>query len=427
MSLTRELQLPGTFAVAGLPRERACESPDVKWWVTLAYCGFIFSIPFEYPARTIPMEVHTITAAIFLLVAAMQPSAFFRMPPMAFWGLAGYLWMYLARMLFVDHFDEARRLSVNYVIVTLLFWTGSSLMARERIARLALFSFVLGCVGISMLTIVGTYSGALQGRGMVLGQDANLLGGNMALGLMILMILTFGVENIWTPKTIGAVAIAALLAKAIVAAGSRGAILATAGGVVAFAAGGGTGKTAKRNMAIVLLVLGALFAAVYHSDSMWNRYTDSVAQGDMSGREDLYPEAWQMFLEKPLLGWGPIDNMYELGLRTASLGIGKKNADGLSTAENRDTHNLILDILTSVGVIGSAPLIICLGLCAGAAWKARRGPRGPGPLALMAVVLLLSMDTNWSASKQGWTILAYVAVSGSRFVVNRSAQLPRAA
>ena len=406
----------------------AAQGSDVRWWVTLAYCGFMFSIPFEYPDRTFAAEVHTITAALFLAAAATQPAIWLRLPPAAFWGLAGYVWMYFATMLFVEHFGEARRLSVNYVIVTLLFWTGSSLMSRERVARQALYSFILGCVVISILTIVGGAIGVLSGRGMVLGQDANLLGGNMALSLVLLMVLTFGTaSSIWSTRTMAALVMAALLAKAIVASSSRGAILATAGGVIAFALRKGDTRTTRRNLAAAVLVLAALFAAVYRSDSMWNRYKVTVADGNMSGREDLYPEAWQMFLEKPVLGWGPIDNMYELGLRTASLGLGKKNADGLSMYENRDTHNLVLDVLTSLGLLGTLPLMICLALCIRGAWKARAGPRSTGPLALVVVVLMLSMDTNWSASKQGWTILAYAAVSGSIAVCRRPVPLPQAA
>ena len=46
------------------------------------------------------------------------------------------------------------------------------------------------------------------------------------------------------------------------------------------------------------------------------------------------------------------------------------------------------------------------------AWKARAGYHGTTPLALVTVVLVLSMDANWSASKQGWVLLAYAAASG---------------
>ena len=120
-----------------------------------------------------------------------------------------------------------------------------------------------------------------------------------------------------------------------------------------------------------------------------------------------------MFKERPLLGWGPIENQYELGLRTAGFNIGHHNADGISDSASKDTHNLVLDVLTSMGVLGSLPLFLCFGACVWGAWRARGTARGTAPLALIVVVFMLSMDANWSASKQGWTMLAYAAASGS--------------
>ena len=42
---------------------------------------------------------------------------------------------------------------------------------------------------------------------------------------------------------------------------------------------------------------------------------------NMSGRENIFPAAWEMFKDKPLIGWGPIDNKYELGTRVQILKI----------------------------------------------------------------------------------------------------------
>jgi O-antigen ligase len=93
---------------------------------------------------------------------------------------------------------------------------------------------------------------------------------------------------------------------------------------------------------------------------------------------------------------------------------------------NRDTHNLVLDVLTSVGLVGALPLFVCIAACLISAWGARAGPAGTAPLVLAITVLALSMDTNWSASKQGWLVYAY-SVASSRRPMRRAVDTRRAA
>jgi O-antigen ligase len=399
-------------------RVAGATTKDVRTLVRWGLYGFMFSIPLEYPDRSIPLEVHTITGSLLLLIALVQPGLCFRRPPAAFWWLVLYLWMYIALGMFTEHGPEVAKMFFNYLLVTCLFWVACNLLCHSEISRSALFSFVLGCAVLGVMNVLGVATRVVYSdqtsRSVVFGQDANLLGGNMALGLVILMALTVGGdEKLIRARSLGAGLLALVLAKSLMLAGSRGAILALGAGVIAFTFQTGNMRAFARNLAVALLVSAALGTVVYRSESMMKRYQRTVTTGNMSGREQLFPDAWQMFLERPLLGWGPIDNMYELGLRTAAFQLGKKNADGDSALAARDTHNLVLDVLTSMGVLGGLPLFVCLGVCLGAAWKARGGPRGTTPLALSVVVLMLSMDANWSASKQGWTILAYAAASGA--------------
>ena len=150
------------------------------------------------------------------------------------------------------------------------------------------------------------------------------------------------------------------------------------------------------------------------------RYEKTFETGSMSGREEIYPEAWRLFRERPLIGWGPIDTQYQLAMRTAGFTIGEHNADGLSASQSREMHNLLLEILASMGIVGGLPLLVCLAVSIAAAWNARAGPRGTAPFTLLAVALVLSMGINWSASKQLWFILAYATASGTA-VIRKSA------
>jgi len=402
-------------------RARSTGAPGpsaVHPWIRWGLYAFMFSIPFEYPDRTIPLEVHTISALLFVMVALVQTRVCFRRPCASFWWLAAYLWAYAAHGLFSAHFGETAKLLFNYGLVACLFWIESNLMRRERLARGALWSFVLGCTVIAALNVLGIGTKVVESdettRRIVFGQDANLLGGNMALALVALMTLTFGGRTrLLQPRVIGSTALAFVLAKSLMLAGSRGAVLAVAGGVLAFGLQTRDLRAFARTFIVTAMVAASLLVVVYRSDSMMKRYTRTLDSGNMSGREQIFPEAWKMFTERPLLGWGPIENQYELGLRTAGFNIGRHNADGVSDRDSKDTHNLLLDVLTSMGVLGGLPLFICIGTCAWGAWRARVTVRGTAPLALTVVVVMLSMDANWSASKQGWAMLAFAAASGS--------------
>ena len=52
-----------------------------------------------------------------------------------------------------------------------------------------------------------------------------------------------------------------------------------------------------------------------------------------------------MISERPILGWGPIENQFEIGAR-----IGEEKKD------RRDAHNIVLDLMTSTGFLGAIPL-----------------------------------------------------------------------
>ena len=95
------------------------------------------------------------------------------------------------------------------------------------------------------------------------------------------------------------------------------------------------------------------------------------ATGNLAGREQLYPALWTMFLEKPVLGWGPVTNTYELALR-----IGERDRP------HRAAHNIVLELLTASGLVGHSRSWWASGSAAREAWRARDGEHGVLPLAL---------------------------------------------
>jgi O-antigen ligase len=151
-----------------------------------------------------------------------------------------------------------------------------------------------------------------------------------------------------------------------------------------------------------------------------SRYMRSIYENNMAGREKIFPAAWDMFKDKPLIGWGPTDNMYELEKRVRIIKdptIYKRSA---SNKGAMDTHNMFLDVLTSTGLFGAVPLFICVILCMMAAWRAHRGSEGALPLAMVFTVIVINMSGNWIASKLDWLMMAYALASASiLFAVSR--------
>src|SRR5258708_30864195 len=135
---------------------------------------------------------------------------------------------------------------------------------------------------------------------------------------------------------------------AIIETGSRGGVLALGGGLVAlmFTAGGNL-KVRLRNGAVTALALGVLAYAAFTATVMKNRLEATAETGTLAGREQLWPSLVDMALEKPLAGWGPINNQYEVAARTTDM-----------APEHRDAHNLLLERLTPLGVADAVPPLI---------------------------------------------------------------------
>ena len=134
---------------------------------------------------------------------------------------------------------------------------------------------------------------------------------------------------------------------------------------------------------------------------MWSRIEATLDKGSLAKREAIFPEAWGMFVESPVIGWGPVNNMEELGTRV-----------GEPDHPRRDTHNIFLELLTATGLLGAIPFLGGLLLCIRTAWSARSGPQGALPLALIIAVSVANIGANLLYAKLYWFILAYVLAAG---------------
>lgn len=369
------------------------------WVVTAAFYLYVLSLPFESPERGIPIEIHTLTGAMLLAVGLFQPRVCFRAAPAAFWWYATYFAVYVVLGLTTDHVDEWLRDSAIFLQVLLLFWISTSLMRNVHVAKMALFAFASSCCVLAVLQRLGITAtvaevGNIAERVTALGQNPNTFAHNLSIGLLAVIGLTYG-SNEYPKLRLFAFVPCALLGVTIMPTAARAALLTLMAGIAIMVLAHGGLMVKARNATVAVLLLAGLGYAAYRTDAMRNRLLVAADANDFALREELFPAAWAMFLEKPLAGWGPVNNRYELEKYVPRAEL-----------PYRETHNMVLELLTETGLIGAIPFLIAMLLCVRAAWRSRRGPLGVTPLAMVFTVVMARMSTAGLYTKTHWLVLA---------------------
>jgi O-antigen ligase len=382
----------------------------VKPLVCLAFYAFVFSLPFETVDLGAPVELTTITGCLLILAALFQPLVCFRLPSASFGCFALYLqvWFILGLLQSSTYRGELVGHFIVFLQLLVMAWIAYNLMRHDRVARTALLMLGLACGLLGLLQFSGITArasdvGSQVERVTALGFHPNKIGRILALGLLALIGLNYGGGKATIRPACLAWPLFALVGITLVQTGSRGSLLALAAGLAAFMLRGGSLSTRVRNLLVVLLGLGFFTWLSYTSETTRARFEETLESGDTARRDQIYPTAWQMFVEKPLAGWGPVASEYELGARLRHPDEPKKNP-----------HNLVLYLLTTTGLLGSIPMLLGIGLTLRAGWKARGGPHGILPLAMLIALLVANMSGLWLFNKLHWLVMAYALASGSR-------------
>lgn len=372
----------------------------VNWLVRLSFYLFVLSIPFEMPNRAIPIEIPTLAGCIFLLATLTQPSVYRRIPGAFIWFTA-YLWVFGLSTL-VNRGEHAGLIAIQFLShlqLLLILWVAVNILRDRRTLRGTLLTFAVAVAvraGMQVFHIATTATPLWTGgeRITVLGQNANLSA----------IILSAGFVTVLTmrPRLL-AWPVAAMIGVALIQTGSRGGLLCAAGGLLVLLWQGRTSWHRVRSILFGLTVLAGLAIGAWRSDMLRTRLVAAANEGSLAGREHIYPATIDMIAEKPLLGWGPTENQYEIGKR-----IGEEKKD------RRDAHNLLLELLSATGILGAIPFLIGMGLCIAAAWRARKGALHMFPLALLLTVLIGCISGTWIASKILWLAFSVALAAGSQ-------------
>jgi len=322
-----------------------------------------------------------------------------RIPGAALWFFA-YLWMFGFSTLInrSAHGMLVFQLFLLMLQLVLILWSASNLLRDRTVLRGVLITLAFAAAGRAALQVLGIGATAQEvwtggERVTAFGQNANLSAIIMSVGAVILLNLR--------PKII-TWPVAAVVGLAIIQTGSRGGLICLVLGVLVWAIGSGRTAGARlRGVAVGVFVLGVLAFGVLRSDMLRTRLLAAAEAGSFAGREHIYPAAVGMISERPMLGWGPIENQFEIATR-----IGEEKKD------RRDAHNIVLDLMSSTGILGTIPFFIGYLLVVRSALRARRGPIGILPLALLAVTFMGCMSGTWIASKILWLTFSIALATG---------------
>jgi hypothetical protein len=274
-------------------------------------------------------------------------------------------------------------------------------LARDRkaaatILRVFLWSVILLSL-VANLGLAGAVGATALGRGMaaervgVLGLDLNYQGFLYAAALT--GILCHGLARwprfgVWEWVLTGG---AASVLLALLRTGSRSALVVLVAGVAAALALMFRGRRWAAYVLLVPLVLYGIGSAIMRSEVILARVEATLYKGDYGARDVLVSEAWEMFKEQPLTGWGPryVD---VLGLRLGRTSIA--------------AHNTYLQMAVTFGLMGFLPWIASLGAVGRRLWRHRQDFWAAVQLAVWCAALVAMLAANYGYHSTFWILLA---------------------
>jgi O-antigen ligase len=388
--------------------------PDRTDFVYKLFVVLVFVMPFDTIRGALlgaagPISPFVVVLMLGLLLCA-RPARFIGGLPAACGWFVAYAALYGCWVALAGADEEIARWQLYRWLVLVamiaLFAVSHAALRHERLPGRALFAFAVSCAIVSTLVLLGVGNVQLGAdmAGRVFGESSgpNSFAALLALGVVCSLSYAF------RPTTSGPVRVMALLvvlpqAVAIVYTGSRGGLVAALAGILALLPlrlrwdRKTLGRLVAFAFAFALLLTASDRVAVTH-----DRWRATLESGSMAGRERIYPAAIDMFLERPLLGWGPYVSLRELSRRLAY------------PALLRDTHNNLLWVATESGLVGLVIFGSGVWLCIRAAIAARRTRHDNLAIALLACSLVASMSCTNILSPEFWLVLAYAMASDPR-------------
>jgi O-antigen ligase len=325
--------------------------------------------------------------------------------PAAMWWFLMYFLLYaFAALSYLDGGIRAYVLQLfRFVQFFVLFWFASDLLRDPGFTKKTLLTYAITCAALAIGALAGVPGLAADGGSArdltVLETNPNTLAIQMACAAVIIMGYCIQ-EATWSAKRKALLLIMTLpVFVVMVQTGSRSGIGAFVIGMAVFFFPHRGSKKQKLAFFLAAAAIAGVIYLLLSDPQAAERITRTIQEGESAGRDAIYSAALNMFNERPLFGWGAREAFQELGWR-------------LGLAGSRDAHNFILYLLIEVGLVGTIPFLLGVGLCALRAFKSRTGQLGLIPLSLLLTVLIYNLGHTAIALKAFWLILG-LAVAAS--------------
>lgn len=351
--------------------------------------------------------------------------------PLLVWTLTLFLAWVLFSSLWAEDVSVAHetffRFGLNFVLFPIVF-------AAIRDPRHVVWLCSVIVAGALITSSVGLLSGASDVGGRLGGGGLNPdeLGALSATGVVMAAWLA-STRGLSIAARLVALAAACLCALALIATETRGATVGLVAAMFAAPLLAGPGRRLAAGSAVGFAALAlVIWLAAFTPASTVNRLKDYGSGG--SGRSELWTIGFRMVEDKPVRGVGagnfPISSVHYL------LEPGSTVRDEYIVDIPKETHNIYLQVLSELGLVGATLFIAIIGLCVASALRAARAFRRAGSHTLenlsrgivVALVALLvsSAFTTEVYSKQLYVMLAVgpalLAMAG-----RRGAQAPQSA
>jgi len=390
------------------------EIPRLVRW---SFAVFAAVIPFESAPLSFTSSSFSLAklagliffGCYFLYYNPLSRRRFLPPIPAPLWGFFGYAAVYLINGLLQNQLSFTRIFTTMQLLA--LFWIASSLLKNDEMARTVSAAFALGAVALALgmlLELPGFSKPVAAGPGMderftSLQDNPSVLAFTVTLAATILVgfNLDTRLRSFW--NRILLISLIMPLIVAAVRTGSRGGVVTFLVALLVYLLPGQQSLPKLRALILGVCATGALMFVMTLYPNVLYRMEDTYnpADGGLQPelREEFIYEAFKMFAERPFLG---------------NLSYMEEFAPRVGRFEPMDTHNTFLHLLLEVGLFGAVFFSAGFLLCLRFAWKARSGPLGMLPLALMMATLVMNLVNTEHLTKSVWLVLGLSVAAGAK-------------
>ena len=397
----QDLVVPGAEHAAR--KWQAAKAAQIAFWATALFAAQLYLSPAQWFPILEPVHHAAILSALGL--AALLVRRVLTNQPLWMGWRSVLLFVYVGEALLSPLWSLAPQESVigaaELVKHFLFFIAVANTIDTPRRVRIALSLYAVAAIAPGF----GTFNNWMHDELLVEGFRGRWLGvladpnhDAMALvgAIPILLFLSVGKGHSWFWRIAGALGAAACVA-GIVATHSRGGSIGLVAAVAIWAL-----LSKRKAVAGVAVMVGLAGVLLFAPTTFWERNeTDAAGGADLSieGRFEAWQVAARIFHERPILGVGQNAFLAAWGEYAAI------DSDRLF-GHRYVAHNLWLEVLGQLGLVGFIGLNGFIALALWSAWRARNGVLGGEARAVLAALLGYLVCQVFSGYSTSWYLFA---------------------